>query len=154
MRIAGLMFTSLALLVACSDDEDENIARQRAHWAERAPDQYVIAGCGTGFTRSCSREVVVSGRVVAAEVAFNMGEAWMPLDDVSTWTDRATAMFDDADAHSGTLRRLQFDAEWGFISEYFVDGNEEAWGARVTCFLPDRVDLQSCGGPGGAALNE
>jgi hypothetical protein len=153
MRIAvlTLTLTSLTVLVACSGEEDESIARNRARWARSAPDQYVIAGCNTGFSRSCSREVVVSGRVVAAEVALEAGAAWAPLDDASTWTDRAAAMFDDAADHSGSLRLLQFDAEWGFISEYYVDGGEEGWGGRITCFLPERVDLQSCSATNGAA---
>jgi hypothetical protein len=128
---------------ACESEEASVIAGQRARFREVAPEQYVIATCGTGALAGCSREVVIAGRVVTAEVTGPDDPAWRPVVDLAAWSDQVSSMFESALDLSGSLRVLEFEPRWHFVREYHsdVDGPK---GRVVTCFLPHRVDLQQC----------
>jgi len=114
-----------------------------------APDEYVIAACGGRAPVECTREVVIGGRVITAEVAEPQDATWRPVPELAGWVDQVTLMFEAALDYSGSLRSLTFEPQWHYVSEYVVDGDPDS-GRRVTCFLPQRVDLQQCP-PGGAA---
>jgi hypothetical protein len=132
-----------AAVSACSSDEEAFIAAERARFREGAPEQYAIAACGTGVFAGCTREVVIAGRVVTAEMTGPSDTAWRPVAELGAWVDQVSSMFEAALALSGSLRRLEFEPRWHFVSEYHLDADEES-GRKVTCFLPHRVDLQKC----------
>jgi hypothetical protein len=145
--LCGLALASSAL--ACGNDEAALIVAERARFRELAPEQYVIAACGTGPGGTCTREVVIGGRVVTAELATASDRAWRPVAELGSWSDQVSSMFDAALEESGSLRALEFDPRWHYVSEYQPDASGE--GRRVTCFLAHRVDLQQCQAAGVAA---
>jgi hypothetical protein len=142
----GLILASSA--VGCGNDEAALIVAERARFRELAPEQYVIAACGTGPGGTCTREVVIGGRVVTAELAAASDRAWRPVAELGAWVDQVSSMFDAALEESGSLRALEFEPRWHYVSEYQPDASGA--GRRVTCFLPDRVDLQQCQAAGEA----
>lgn len=134
---------SWALLAAgCGSDEQAQIVAERLRFRALAPEQYVIAACGTERDAACIREVVIAGRVVTAEVAERASAAWRPVVELGLWVDQVTAMFDAALEEASSLRSLELEPRWHYVSEYQLSDADA--GRRVTCFLPDRVDLQSC----------
>jgi hypothetical protein len=135
--------------VGCSNDEQARISLERALFRDVAPDEYVIAACGARAPAECTREVVIGGRVITAEVAEPQEATWRPVPELAGWVDQVTLMFEAALEESGSLRSLTFEPQWHYVSEYAVDGDPES-GRRVTCFLPQRVDLQQCH-PGGSS---
>ena len=137
----GLILAA-ALGVACGNEEEARIVAERTRFRDLVPEEYVIAACGTGHAEGCAREVVIAGRVITAEVAA-AGDAWRPVVDLGAWVDQATVMFEAALDYSGSLRTLEFEPRWHYVSEYHrEDGAGD--GRKVTCFLPNRVDLQQC----------
>ncbi len=146
MRIHELgMLGGLVLAVvssaACGSEEEARIVAERTRFRDLVPEEYVIAACGTGPELGCTREVVISGRVVTAEVAEAGSAAWRPVAELGAWVDQVTLMFEAALGSSGSLRTLEFEPRWHYVSEYHLEGQD---GRRVTCFLPNRVDLQQC----------
>jgi len=141
-RAAALVASAL-LTLACGSDEEVLIAAERIRFRALAPEQYVIAACSTGLNAACVREVVIAGRVVTAEVAPRGSAAWRPVAELGLWVDQVTRMFDAALDEASSLRLLEFEPRWHYVSEYQLSGGGEV-GRRVTCFLPDRVDLQRC----------
>ncbi len=144
----GLALASSA--VACGNDEAALISAEQARFRELVPEQYVIAACGTGRDDTCTREVVIGGRVVTAEVATPGELAWRPVAELGAWVDQVSSMFDAALHDSGALRALEFEPRWHYVREYQPEASGEG-GRRVTCFLPHRVDLQQCLMTGSAA---
>lgn len=143
-KAAAAAAVSWALLAAgCGSDEEAQIAAERLRFRALAPEQYVIAACGTERDAACVREVVIAGRVVTAEVAERASAAWRPVVELGLWVDQVTSMFDAAFAEASSLRSLEFEPRWHYVSEYQLSDEADA-GRRVTCFLPDRVDLQRC----------
>jgi hypothetical protein len=138
-----------AFWVGCGTEEESRIASERARFRDVAPDQYVIAACGTGAGQGCTREVVITGRVVTAEQADLADAPWRPVPELGAWVDQVSSMFEAALDEAGSLRLLEFEPRWHYISEYHLDGDDG--GRKVTCFLPGRVDLQQCGA-GASAL--
>ena len=63
--------------------------------------------------------------------------------ELGLWVDQVTRMFDAALDEASSLRRLEFEPRWHYVSEYQPSDGGDA-GRRVTCFLPNRVDLQRC----------
>lgn len=143
MRMPELGVWCGLVSVACGSDEAARIAAERARFRELAPEQYVIAACDTGPGESCTREVVIGGRVVTAEVASPSELAWRPVAELGAWVDQVSSMFEAALDASGSLRALEFEPRWHYVSEYQPEESGEG-GRRVTCFLPHRVDLQQC----------
>lgn len=137
--VVGLLAAATA--AACGGQEEARIVAERARFRDIVPDEYVIAACGTGLATGCAREVVIGGRVVTAEVVSGGSAAWRPVPELGTWVDQATLMFESALESAGSLRSLDFEPRWHFVSEYHLEGDG---GRRVTCFLPNRVDLQQC----------
>jgi len=140
---AAVLVSSGLLALACGSDEEVRITAQRVRFRQLAPEQYVIASCETGLNAACVREVVIAGRVVTAEVAPRGSAAWRPVAELGLWVDQVTRMFDAALDEASSLRLLEFEPRWHYVSEYQLSGGGEA-GRRVTCFLPNRVDLQRC----------
>jgi hypothetical protein len=140
---AALLVGCALLAVACGSDEALLITAERSRFRALAPEQYVIAACGTGLNAACVREVVIAGRVVTAEVAQRGSAAWRPVTELGVWVDQVTRMFDAALDEASSLRLLEFEPRWHYVSEYQLSDGGEA-GRRVTCFLPNRVDLQRC----------
>lgn len=138
--LGGLVLAAL-LSAACDSPEQARIVAERTHFRDIVPDEYVIAACGVGLARDCTREVVVAGRVVTAEVALAGSVAWRPVAELGAWVDQASLMFEAALESAGSLRSLEFEPRWHYVSEYHLEGDD---GRRVTCFLPNRVDLQQC----------
>ncbi|HWO14125.1 MAG TPA: hypothetical protein VNN80_31690 [Polyangiaceae bacterium] len=139
----AVALVSWALLGAgCGQDEQVLIAAERSRFRQLAPEQYVVAACGTEIGAPCVREVVIAGRVMTAEVADRDSAAWRPVAELGAWVDQVTRMFDAALEEASSLRLLEFEPRWHYVSEYQLGG--AAGGRRVTCFLPDRVDLQRC----------
>jgi hypothetical protein len=138
--LGGLALVA-ASSVACGSEEEARIISERTRFRDVVPEEYVIAACGTGVAPGCTREVVIAGRVVTAEVAPRGSAAWRPVPELGAWVDQATVMFEAALESAGSLRTLEFEPRWHFVSEYHLDGDN---GRRVTCFLPNRVDLQQC----------
>jgi hypothetical protein len=143
----------LALAVAfwsgCGSEAEARIVAERTRFRDLAPAEYVIAACGTGAEHGCTREVVIAGRVVTAELADAAEAPWRPVPEVGTWVDQVSSMFEAVLHDAGSLRLLEFEPRWHYVSEYHLGGDEG--GRKVTCFLPHRVDLQQCR-PGEAAL--
>jgi hypothetical protein len=135
--------------LGCSNDEEVRISLERTRFRDVAPDEYVIAACGARAPAECTREVVIGGRVITAEVAEPEDATWRPVPELAGWVDQVTLMFEAALDYSGSLRSLTFEPQWHYVSEYVIDGEADS-GRRVTCFLPQRVDLQQCH-PGGSA---
>jgi hypothetical protein len=138
--LSGLIVVA-ASSVACGSQEEARIVAERTRFRDIVPEEYVIAACGAGVAPGCTREVVIAGRVVTAEVAAAGSAAWRPVPELGAWVDQATMMFEAALESAGSLRTLEFEPRWHFVSEYHLDGDG---GRRVTCFLPNRVDLQQC----------
>ena len=63
--------------------------------------------------------------------------------DAAILANVADDVFDAALDEASSLRRLEFEPRWHYVSEYQPSDGGDA-GRRVTCFLPDRVDLQRC----------
>jgi hypothetical protein len=139
-------FLSLCLPVAlssgCGSEAEARIVAERARFRDLAPAEFVIAACGTGAEHGCTREVVIAGRVVTAELADAADAPWRPVPEVGSWVDQASSMFEAVLDDAGSLRLLEFEPRWHYVSEYHLDGDEG--GRKVTCFLPHRVDLQQC----------
>ena len=129
--------------LGCASDEEALLAAERSRFRDLAPEQYVIAACATGQNPACVREVVIAGRVVTAEVAQRGDAAWQPVAELEPWVDQVTRMFDAALEDASSLRTLEFEPRWHYVSEYQLSDDGDG-GRRVTCFLPDRVDLQRC----------
>jgi hypothetical protein len=113
---ALLSFGLLAL--ACGSDEAVLITAERVRFAALRPEQYVIAACSTGQSAACAREVVIAGRVVTAEVAAPGSATWRPVAELGLWVDQVTRMFDAALDEAGSLRRLELEPRWHYVSEY------------------------------------
>lgn len=135
--------TWVASAAACSSDEAAVIVAQRDRFRELVPDQYVIAACGIGLDAGCTREVVIAGRVVTAETTAPNAGAWRPVAELGAWVDQVSSMFEATLADPASLRTLEFEPRWHYVSEYHVAAGDER-GRKVTCFLPHRVDLQQC----------
>src|SRR5687768_5921925 len=73
----GLVLAAVSS-TACGSDEEARIVAERTRFRDLVPEEYVIAACGTGPEPGCKREVVISGRVVTAEVAEAGSAAWRP----------------------------------------------------------------------------
>ncbi|WP_437313788.1 hypothetical protein [Sorangium sp. So ce385] len=137
----------MALLSGCGDGDAERIERQRETWNEKHVASYVVEMCATGFSAGCRRVAVEDGQVVAAREKFpNDNSPWSDIDDLTIVDEPIAWMFDVAQSTSEDceLSELSFDAEFGFIREYYVSCGEEGSGERVTCFAPDTVDLAAC----------
>lgn len=139
-NLGGLVLAAAAC-AACGSDAATRIVAERTRFRDVAPEEYVIAACGTGLATGCTREVVIAGRVVTAEVVQAGSVAWRPVAELGAWVDQVTTMFEAVLDDSGSLRTLRFEPRWHYVSEYDLD---EDGGRRVTCFLPNRVDLQQC----------
>jgi hypothetical protein len=139
-NLGGLVLAAAAS-AACGSEEAARIVAERERFRDVVPDEYVIAACGTGLGAGCTREVVVAGRVVTAEVAQAGSVAWRPVAELGAWVDQVTMMFEAALDDPRSLRTLEFEPRWHYVREYHL---EDDGGRRVTCFLPHRVDLQQC----------
>jgi hypothetical protein len=141
-KLAVALASSALLGAGCGHDEQALIAAERLRFRELAPEQYVVAACGTEIGAQCAREVVIAGRVMTAEVAERGSAAWRPVVELGAWVDQVSRMFDAALEQASSLRLLEFEPRWHYVNEYQLGGAAGGW--RVTCFLPDRVDLQRC----------
>ncbi|AUX34827.1 MULTISPECIES: hypothetical protein [Sorangium] len=137
----------MALLSGCGDGDAERIERQRETWNEKHVASYVVETCDTGFSAGCRRVAVEDGQVVAAREKFpNDDSPWSDIDDLTIVDEPIAWMFDRAEGTPDDceLSQLSFDAQFGFIREYYVSCGEEGSGERVTCFATDTVDLAAC----------
>jgi hypothetical protein len=143
LRTHGCVWLAVTCCMACGSEEEARIVAERTRFRDLAPDQYVIAACGTGAGQGCTREVVIAGRVVTAEQAPVREAPWRPVPELGAWVDQVSSMFQAALDDADSLRLLEFEPRWHYVSEYHLEGDDG--GKKVTCFLPDRVDLQQCG---------
>lgn len=141
MKTVVTLGIGVSLLVGCGGpDFDE----QRDQWREQRPEEYAIRISGTGFSNGVGWALGVSGStVVVSATTFGDGE-WTfneqpeQRDPVEALFDRAERASDDCDLS------VSFNAEYGYVSKYYQDCENESSGETVTCFVPGTSDLTQC----------
>ena len=131
---------------ACASDDLKSVAEQRAVWERSKPSQYVIEVCETGFApTSCVQTAVSGGQVVVARSRPALGAG--PWTDLTTVVDEPVeALFLEVEGAPAECDapQVEYDAEYGFVSEYSVWCRTDGSGKTVTCFAPNTNDLAQC----------
>jgi hypothetical protein len=120
-------------------------------WLSHHPESYVVEICGTGFAAGCTLSAVAAGEEIAARSSFTPG---MVNDVAVHQTEPIAALFERVShamrSNSCDLKSLEFDSQYGYVSNYYCSGGEEGSGEKVECFRPGTVDLSAC--PDGAQV--
>jgi hypothetical protein len=156
MNKLSLIPSLLALSVACANpsssddparrDDTIEVARSaRADWQDDHPASYVVKSCGLGFLpHTCQVVAVADDRVVAARFENEDG-TWSDASDLTKVDSPIDFAFATVLRGSCDGQRVEYDPEFGFISEYSQACGSEDSGERVTCFEADSTDLDACG---------
>lgn len=139
MRRTFVVLGGLACwVVACGDGVDAGEIERE--FRERAPEQYVVRSCAIGFSpRLCTVSSVQGAEPLESVVIGPQGEVTSaePTDPIARIID-GIADPDDCDV------RVETDPQYRYPSEVYFDCGEEGWGERVTCFVPDSLELERC----------
>ncbi len=104
----------------------------------RDPNQRNRLPHGTGWALG------VSGSTVVAS-AFTFGNGDWTFDDEPEQRAPVEALFDRAERASDDCDlNVSFNDEYGYVSKYYRDCENESSGERVDCFVPDTSDVASC----------
>jgi hypothetical protein len=136
-------YVSLFAALACGAEGAEGGTDLRQQWLERAPVQYVAKSCSTGFgMRACWVSAVDAGVPVASREQLGGGE-WQ---DEDTASDVVAGIINAAtrEENDGCTRRITQHETYAFPSQVYSDCGEEGSGVRITCFVPDTLDLSLC----------
>jgi hypothetical protein len=114
-------------------------------WLSHHPESYVVEICGTGFAQGCTLSAVSAGQEIAVRVSFPSGM----FEDVAVHpTEPIAALFErvsrEVQSDNCDLKSLEFDSQYGYVSNYYCSGGEEGSGEKVECFKPGTVDLSAC----------
>jgi hypothetical protein len=146
-----LQFLALAGFVSnasgCKEESPHDLLEtQHERWRAKRPERYVVQVCATPWQDECQR-VAVDGDAVLAAQRSEFG-IWQSVGDVSELEEPIDRLFEVAQARDEDciLKKLEFDAGYGFVAEYVYQCREQAddYGEEVVCFVEDADSLEAC----------
>ncbi len=133
----------LATVMGCSSESVE-LEEGLEKWNANAPSKYVLITQSTGFAGGPRHLSVVDDGEVS-DCFLEADETTCSPEPDANSSDPVTLLYEqamlDTDAE---LKNIEIDEEYGYLVNYYLDGGEEGWGERVTCFIPDSVDPTAC----------
>lgn len=131
----------------CKEESSHDLLeKQRERWRSKRPERYVVEICSTPWHDEC-RRIAVDGATVLAAQTSEFG-LWKSVDQLSELDEPIAGLFDLATARDEDciLKRLEFDARYGFVAEYTYQcrDDDDDFGEEVVCFVADADSLEAC----------